>query len=122
MKHMKPLKAQQGMLLLEGLIAILIFSCGILALVGLQSATVRYVGDAKYRADASFLANQSIGKMWADRQNLSAYVVTDETLSSLPSGKRTITVTGTTVKVTITWQSPGEGSGHNYVVVTQING
>ena len=60
---------QQGSVLLEGLIAILIFSMGILALVGLQAAAIKNSSDAKYRADASYLANQIIGQMWADRAN-----------------------------------------------------
>lgn len=59
---------QAGVMLLEALIAILIFSLGILAIVGLQAASVKNAGDAKYRTDASLLANQLIGQMWvADR-------------------------------------------------------
>lgn len=59
---------QRGVMLLEALIAILIFSLGILAIVGLQAASLKNAGDAKYRTDASLLANQLIGQMWvADR-------------------------------------------------------
>ena len=46
--------AQQGVVLLESLIAILIFSMGILALVGLQAAMISNTSNAKYRADASY--------------------------------------------------------------------
>ena len=46
------------MSLLEGLLAILIFSVGILALVALQATSVRATTDAKLRADASFMASQ----------------------------------------------------------------
>jgi type IV pilus assembly protein PilV len=68
--------AQRGLSLLEGLISILIFSFGILGLVGLQGASIRNSVDAKYRADASYLANQIIGQMWADRDatNLPTFV------------------------------------------------
>jgi type IV pilus assembly protein PilV len=58
---------QSGSAILEALIAILIFSVGILALVGMQAAAIGNVSDAKYRADASFFADQIIGQMWADR-------------------------------------------------------
>lgn len=57
---------QQGAMLLESLIAILIFSMGILAIIGLQAASVRMSGDAKYRTDANTLVNKIIGQMWVD--------------------------------------------------------
>ena len=49
--------------MLEALIAILIFSMGILAIIGLQAAAVKNAGDAKYRSDASLLVNQLVGQM-----------------------------------------------------------
>ena len=68
-----PLKQQRGSALLEALIAILIFSMGIIALMGLQAASIKNSIDAKYRADASYLVNQIIGQMWVDRANLDGY-------------------------------------------------
>lgn len=56
---------QQGVILIEGLIAILIFSMGILALMGLQAVAISYSTAAKYRADASYLADQIVSEMWA---------------------------------------------------------
>lgn len=56
--------AQSGIMLLEALIAILIFSLGILALVALQATSIKLTGDAKYRTDATLLANRLIGQMW----------------------------------------------------------
>ncbi|MBI3901543.1 MAG: pilus assembly protein PilV [Nitrosomonadales bacterium] len=56
---------QQGSMLLEALIAILVFSMGILAIVGLQATSVKLSTDAKFRSEASLLANQYIGAMWA---------------------------------------------------------
>lgn len=55
---------QSGVMLLEALIAILIFSLGILAIVGLQAAAIKSAGDAKYRTDASLLAGKLIAEMW----------------------------------------------------------
>ncbi len=55
---------QQGSVLLEALIAILIFSIGILALVGMQASAINNVADAKYRSTAGFLANQIMGTIW----------------------------------------------------------
>lgn len=66
--------AQRGAMLLEALIGILIFSMGILALVGLQAVSLKNTAEAKSRSDAAFLANQIIGQMWADNPaSLAAY-------------------------------------------------
>lgn len=68
------MKKESGVALLEALIAMLIFSMGILALMGLQAVSIKQTADAKYRADAAFLANQIIGEMWADNPaNLASY-------------------------------------------------
>lgn len=57
--------AQRGIVLLESLIAILVFSLGILALVSMQAFAVNAASDAQYRSDAVQLANELIGSMWA---------------------------------------------------------
>ena len=59
------LRSQTGSMLLEAFIAILIFSMGILAIVGMQASAVKSSTDAKYRSEASLLANDLIGQMWA---------------------------------------------------------
>jgi len=73
MNSMSPKCTQSGVMLLEALVGILIFSIGILALVGLQATAIKNQSDAKYRADASYLTNQIIGQMWVDRPNLATY-------------------------------------------------
>ena len=65
---------QGGVMLLEALIAILIFSMGILAIVGMQATAVQDMGEAKYRSDAAFLANQILAEMWGNPTNLPSYV------------------------------------------------
>jgi type IV pilus assembly protein PilV len=69
-------KRQSGVSLLEAMLAILIFSVGILALVALQSVSVKATTESKFRADAGFLASQMIGRMWSDYQgfDLGEYV------------------------------------------------
>ena len=58
MTYHKPLRhAQSGVMLLEALIAILIFSLGILALIGLQATAISQSTDARYRSEAALLAN-----------------------------------------------------------------
>lgn len=73
-----------GFALLEALIAIAIFSFGLLGLIGMQALSIKNSADAKYRADAAYLANQVIAQMWVDRANLSSYEYReDDTACSL---------------------------------------
>lgn len=51
-------------MLLEALLSILIFSVGVLAIIGLQTASIKQSADSKYRSDASLLANELLGEMW----------------------------------------------------------
>jgi type IV pilus assembly protein PilV len=78
MKTRQPARAnpakQSGVMLLEALIALLIFSVGILAIVGMQASAFQDMGEAKYRTDAAFLANQVIADMWSNSDNLDDYV------------------------------------------------
>lgn len=60
---------QSGFMLIEVLISILVFSLGVLALVGLQTVSIKQSTDAKYRADAAMLANEIIGQMWVTNRS-----------------------------------------------------
>lgn len=145
------LSKQGGSVLLEALIAILIFSLGILSLVALQAFSIKSSIDAKYRADAAYFANQIISQMWLDRSNIDNYAhysngsdcaftgsastnsnVTawiTEVAKMLPgagSSKTQINVstptTGTKqVQVTVCWQGPQETTAHNFIATAQIN-
>jgi type IV pilus assembly protein PilV len=116
--------SQKGAVLLEALIAILIFSMGILAIAGLQAAMVKNTSDAKYRSDAAFIAQQALGRMWADPNNLPNYVEANTDISNLlPNGKRTVTLpaAGGEVAVLVTWQLPGQDP-HQFTANARIDG
>jgi len=101
---------QTGSILLEAMIAILIFSMGVLAIVGLQAAMVKNTADSKYRVDASYIAQQRIGRMWSDPANIATYIEASTDISNLlPGGRRTVTqpVAGQ-FTVTVGWTEPGE--------------
>lgn len=117
-------KAQQGVVLIESLVSILIFSLAVLAVIGLQAAMVKNTSDAKFRADASYIAQQRIGVMWADPANLSTYLEVDTDISNqLPGGLRTVTelVPNQQYQVTVTWQIPGEAQ-HSFNTIAAITG
>ena len=137
---------QRGSVMLESLIAILIFSMGILSLVALLGASVKDTTSAKYRTDASLLANQIIGEMWTGDKTNAALVANYGTVSgaqfvawkgkviqTLPgvmdaappaSGQNLpiINISGdNTVRVRVFWQAPGESGPHNYDAVTRLH-
>lgn len=58
---------QEGVLLLEAMIGILIFSFGVLALVAMQALSSSNVSNARFRSEAAFLANEIISQAWVDR-------------------------------------------------------
>lgn len=131
-------------MILEAMISLLIFSMGILAIVGLQAASVSASTEARYRTEASMLANQLIGQMWVSNRNsatLQAYsssqAYTDwvasvtATLPGVTANPPTITVvpnvgpntTSSVVTVTIFWKTPSEPAAnpaHQYVAIAQI--
>jgi type IV pilus assembly protein PilV len=131
---------QRGATLLEALIGILIFSIGILALVGMQALAIKHMSDAKYRSDASFFANEIIGQMWVNRANLGTYAFAGagappapinswvtSIQNSLPgvtaaANLPIITVAGTAVTVTVRWQLPGGAEVHRHITMAYING
>lgn len=111
------------MVLLESLIAVLIFSMGILALVGLQGAMIKNTSEAKYRAEASFIAQQKLGDIWVGGSDLADHAVDDEDVSNyLPSGKRTVFISpDRVVTITVTWQLPGHDE-HSYSTSARVEG
>lgn len=116
----RPPRQQAGATLIEALVAVLIFSIGILAVIAMQAFSVRVVSDGKYRADASFLANQALGRLWSDPTNLSIHAEADTVVAELPNGKRTVAINGERATVTIRWQLPGEAE-HQFVAEAHIN-
>lgn len=60
------------MTLIESMIAILLFSMGILALVGMYAAATSRTSDSQYRIEAANYANRIIGHIWASVDRSSA--------------------------------------------------
>ena len=129
--RLKTNKVQQGVVLIEALVAIVIFSMGILAMVGLQAAMIKNTSENKIRADASYLAKQSLGQAWAvtadaaGNGNLASVSCAEgnacaDVSNVLPNGQRTVTVGNRgLVTVSVTWQSPGEDP-HRYTTSTYV--
>lgn len=139
---MRAMKSQAGVMLIEALVGILIFSIGILALIGMQGAAIKNTTDARYRSEASFLATEVIGRMWVEIANLGnfdknyapAFAPRDAWATkvsvTLPgvdlagATRPTIVVDGVTGEVTVTvlWQQPGETVTRRLQMVNRIKG
>jgi type IV pilus assembly protein PilV len=146
MMNIKLQKRQKGSMLLEALIAILIFSMGILALMGMQATAINTVSESKYRSNAGFLANRIIGQIWADRANIGTYACNPCTTSGgnvdtrawateiqsgalqLPgvtdaANQPTITLGASNqVQVQVFWRTPNATAQRNHLVIAYING
>ena len=109
-------RGQKGSALVEALVAVLLFSIGIIALLRVLGASVRDAGDVEYRTTAATIADETIGRMWVDRGNLGAYVEDGGALAALPNGTRTVAVAGNVVTVTINWQPPGADAARTHTV------
>ena len=125
-------KKVQGFLLIEVLVALLIFSFGLLALLGVQTFAITDAMHGKYRTDASYLANSIIGRMMVDKANIANYASNAATVStnktnwdtevanSLPNATTSITISGTAVTVIVSWRNPDESQMHNYTALAQV--
>ena len=69
---MLTLRQQSGVMLLEALIGVLLFSVGLIAMMGLQANALATVNETKFRGEAAFIAEQFI----SDMRNDAAYANT----------------------------------------------
>jgi type IV pilus assembly protein PilV len=119
---------------LDGLIAVVLFSIGILGMVGLQALSITHASNAKYRTDAAMYADQLIAQMWAGAKGggLAVDFTTGgpayrawnaQVTASLPGADTTpptVAFDGSQVTIVLHWNSPGERAVHNYTTVSQI--
>lgn len=141
-----PQSRQAGVSLLEALIAILLFSFGILGIIALQASSIVAVGDSNARAQAALLGEQILGRMWTDSAQLNAYALNTISNScgvgSNASTNPSVTawladlalalpMTGSlrqgieisqdrVVTVVVCWQGPKDIEPHRFTIATQI--
>lgn len=112
-------RAQRGFTLVEVMMSLLIFSFGVLGVIGMQARAVQLSTQAGDRSRAALLANEIVAKMWTQKSvALGADVITawqqrvgDAKGVGLPNGEGSVE-TGTaaggvpTATVKITWHAP----------------
>jgi type IV pilus assembly protein PilV len=134
--------AQRGAFLLEALVALLIFSFGLMAMAGLQTRAARHFNEAQYRANAAELVQATIASMRAsDPATLAARFDSSagmaDWLALLDQAKRLPgvsdvqnlpaiqiidgpTATSRQVSLSVFWQTPGDLTAHRYAASTVI--
>jgi type IV pilus assembly protein PilV len=116
--------SSHGMALIEVLVSMLLFSFGVLGLIGLEARSISFSVDAEDRNRAALLANEIASDMWlANTVILSPAVLTplqariaDPTAGGLPSGLVTITQLGLTnsADIVLTWIPPQHSGATDY--------
>ncbi|MBS0339282.1 MAG: type IV pilus modification protein PilV [Proteobacteria bacterium] len=124
----------RGIVMIEILVALLIFMLGILGFIGMQTALTKEQSEANLRATAANLANDVMGRMWANIGNLAGYTGTDscsatpctewrsKVQEALPAGTASIKVDAATgnVSIKLGWTLPG-GVTHQYETQSNIS-
>ena len=117
------------MALLECLISLLIFSFGVLGLVGLEARAINFSVDAEDRNRAALFASEIASNMWINGTVTVATPafttllagINDPTKTGLPNGVVTVVpVPGTTnsADITIKWLPPSDVAAGTWSVLT----
>ena len=106
-------RGQAGVALLEVLVSVLLFSLGVLGLIGLQARAINLSIDAEDRNRAALIANDIAATMWTTRTvviDAAAWTTraSNPQAGGLPSGNVTITSDAMTnsADIVITWRPP----------------
>jgi len=129
-------RASRGFSLIEVLVAMTIFSFGILGMLGMQARAIGNFSDSKYRTDAALLSDALINEVWVNRANIANYAYTSggtapapvqpwlsQVQATLPNGAANVTVAGNQVTVTVTWQpldAAAIGQTHTHTEIATI--
>ncbi|MCD2519484.1 hypothetical protein LQ564_24575 [Massilia sp. G4R7] len=136
------MKAQQGIALLEALLAIVILAIGVIGTVGLQARSVSALADAGQRVEAAIAANKLLGVMNTDFANLNGYTVAAgaapparlaawhaETVRQIPGASIAVAVTPgaaaaapATVDITISWRRKADTPTNSHRIVSYLAG
>jgi type IV pilus assembly protein PilV len=125
------LRGHRGMALLECLMALLIFSVGLLGLLGLEARVMNTSTDSENRGRAALFAGEVASQMWLNSTVTPATTdytallatVNNQTNGGLPSGVVTVVpVAGTTnaADIKVTWQEASDPAGNLSTLTTRV--
>ncbi len=116
------------MSMIEVLIVIVLFSFGLLGMVGLQARATQSSVSAEDNNRAALLASDLATQMWVSNSvNLPTGTITDwntrvadATAQGLPNGVGAVAVTGNVARITITWRPPHQAVGDLRRYTTEV--
>jgi type IV pilus assembly protein PilV len=129
-KPNKRASSERGFVLVEVLVAGLIFTFGVLGIIGLQVQMTRAQTVSKYRADAVNLTQELVGLMWSDFTDVPSFSTNCSSNPrcanwqakvdrQLPGAQTTVQVqTGNVVSIEIEW--PTVDGTQRYSTQTQV--
>lgn len=136
---MKINKNNKGFFVWEAVVAILLFSIGILSVLKVQTEMVQATTDAQYRISASYLAESIIGQIILDQAHLDNYLNATGTeytnwlnrvealtksnssvVATAPTITKTVVAGIPKITVTIYWKSPSSGVESQYVTTASL--
>lgn len=112
---------QQGSMMIEVLVSVLLLSVSVLGLVRVLGNSMQDAGELEYRSVAATVADESIARIWVgDRSDLTAFEVEAQAVPQLPNGVQSISVEDNVVTVTVSWRGPDTGTARTHQVMATI--
>jgi type IV pilus assembly protein PilV len=134
-------RKQDGVMLLEALLAVVLLAIGLLGTIGLQARSFSALSDAGMRAEATMAADKLLGVMTTDLANLADYKLAlngtpgkrlapwyDETRVRIPGAEITVDVAmvaGTSrsqVDIVISWKRKTGDKRNRHSITSYIAG
>jgi type IV pilus assembly protein PilV len=130
-------RRQQGMALIEAIVAAVLLAVGLLGVIGMQARSMSALADTGMRAEATIAADKLLGMMAVDLPNAAAYALAagatptprlqpwvDDTRARIPNAQVVIAVTPVTgrtrVEVTISWTRKTGAAQNAHRVVSYL--
>jgi len=137
LKTFAPRRRQQGIAMVEAMVAILLLAIGLIGTVGMQARAVAALNEAGQRAEATMAAEKLLGVMNADAANLANYALAPngtptpailpwvtETRTYIPGAKLSVVLTPqirrTQVDITIKWTRKAGDAENQHLVTAYI--
>lgn len=116
-------RTQAGFTMLELLVAVLVFSFGILALVGIQATATRMATDARDRSTAAFLADQLVARMLiADPTTAASFAHRISGGACVPTGNNSSNAVVTGWLAEVAAQLPNAAANQQQVTINTATG
>jgi type IV pilus assembly protein PilV len=118
----------RGVSLVEVLIVVLLFSVGLMGLMGMQARAFQFSVSAEDSGRAALLAGELAAQMWAantvnlpaDDINAWRERVADSTRSGLPNSTASVSVTNGVARISIQWRAPRTPVGQENSYETDV--